>query len=137
MLCIVLAAVGAWSGCGSGDSLGRSAVSGRITFDGEPVEHGSIQFSPHGGQGAVGSGALIADGKYAIPAAKGLPPGKYLVRIFSVERSAVDRPAEPPGPVVPPPAKQQIPAQYNVQSQLIVEVTADGTNRFDFDMQTK
>lgn len=130
----------AW-GCGAGNPLGRRAVSGQVTLDGSPLDHGVVEFSPQQ-PGGVTSGTLIQDGRYTIHTLQGLPPGKYLVRLFSPSRSAEPSADGPPGPPFPgrqpgEPAKERIPPQYNLQSDLVVEVVADGDNAFDFDVRTR
>src|SRR5437868_1262407 len=69
----VLAVCGAvfLSGCGSGDSFPPSArVTGQITFQGQPVTEGVVNFiSPK--TGTAGSGVLNDDGEYEI--AEGIP----------------------------------------------------------------
>ena len=129
-------------GCGSRNPLGRRAVSGRVTFAGEPLDQGTISFEPQQQPGFAG-GAVILDGRYDVPADKGLPPGKYLVRIYSTEGGGVTRPAAgPPGPAAPGAADglhqaERIPAEFNDRSTHVVEVAADGPNQFDFDVPAK
>ena len=128
-------------GCGARNPLDRQAVSGRVTLDGSPLDHGIVEFSPRQPRG-VTSGALIQDGGYTIDSSHGLPPGKYLVRLFSATRSAEPPADGPPGPPPPgrkpgEPAKERIPPRYNVQSDLVVEVAARGANAFDFDVHTR
>jgi len=106
-------------GCDGGGSDGRRAVSGTVTFQGQPLKTGSIEFSsPEGERG----GASIVDGAYSIPAAKGLLPGVYTARVSSVVSSQ-------PAPAMPGESaaiekanKDQIPAEFNTQSKLTYEV---------------
>lgn len=52
-------------GCGSGDS-GRQHATGKVTYQGQPVKHGTIMFEPDtrkGNSGPAGS-ASIVDGVY-------------------------------------------------------------------------
>lgn len=131
-----LAVLFAAAGCGSEvNTDGRLAINGNITLDGAPVQSGSIRFEPEGGQTA--SGATIAEGKYEIPADKGLKPGKYRVFINATEPDAEQRSAEDlmnnPGP----PKKELIPAKYNKKSDVTVEVTEAGPNQFDFPIASK
>jgi hypothetical protein len=55
-------------------------VEGEITFDGQPVEAGIIQFLPPDGSGVSGGGP-ISKGKYYVDPDVGLVPGKYRVEI--------------------------------------------------------
>lgn len=143
-ICLAVIVVCTLYGCGTGNPLGRQAISGNVTLDGAPLDRGTIQFSPRRSSGGVGSGAVIDGGTYTLPAEKGLPPGEYLVRLFSAESVEAPVPAAPPTESDLPPGfrptktgKERIPARYNVQSDLFVIVTTDGPNRFDFDIQTK
>lgn len=83
--CCALALVGVCVGCNSGDF--RSAVSGVVTSDGEPVPTGIVQFTPENPdptKGVVSGSAQIIDGKYEIPAKDvGLMPGKYKVTVIA------------------------------------------------------
>lgn len=91
---------------GCGRSIETASISGRVTFDGQPVANGTIAFLPVDGKGPT-AGAVIANGAYAV--AK-LTPGPKLVRIEAfaeqvafprsrgdMERQSRDRP-RPVGP---------------------------------------
>jgi hypothetical protein len=122
----------AWAGCGQ-NTGGRLAISGRVTFRGAPLEKGVIEFISADGRHQ--SGGTVATGIYSVPAAKGLPPGKYTVRISAVQESG-PAPTGPPGPEsMSQPAQDLIPPEYNVQSRLTAEVTAGGRNHFEFDLK--
>lgn len=129
LLCSV---AGPWFGC-SRNPLGRQAISGVVTLDGVPLDDGKIEFAPQKQKGTVGSGCAIREGKYHIPTLKGLPPGEYLVRISGLEKHA-DTNTSFAG--IPPPSRERIPPEYNVRSKLIVRVTEDGPNTFNFDITT-
>lgn len=126
LLCALLMAL-TLSGCGE-DPAG-SSVSGTVTFRGQPLDHGVIQFSPLDNQDTQ-SGAAITAGKYEVPAATGLAPGKYQVRIMSGDKGQnVDEemPGEPRAP-----GKELIPPEYNAKAKQTVEVKTDSPNVFDF-----
>src|SRR5688572_10184018 len=54
-----------WFGGCSGDKLARYRVSGKLTFQGQPVERGEITFEdPNAGQ--VNSSALMSGGGYSL-----------------------------------------------------------------------
>ena len=122
-------------GCGRGNSLDRQAVSGQVTLDSKPLDRGSIQFCPELAQGGIFAGTLIVDGKYDVPGDKGLPPGKYKVRISAAQP---DTPPTSPksqsgfATSSPPPLRERLPAHYNANTTLTVEVKAGGGNVFDF-----
>jgi hypothetical protein len=117
-------------GCGgSDDGPVRYEVTGNVTLGGKALPSGTIQFVPQGPP-EIGGGATIENGLYTISEDQGLPEGEYLVRISSAgsETAAAE---EVPGEA-PPPAKDLIPAEYNVNSDKKIKVTADGENKFDF-----
>ena len=121
------------AGCGKDNPLGRRAISGSITLDGQPLSHGNIEFAPRNPAG-VGSGVMITDGQYAITEQHGLPPGDYDVRIFSPNTDS-PAPEGPPGPLGPPAVEERIPARYNAETELSVTVAADGPTVFDFSLE--
>jgi hypothetical protein len=135
VLCLVtVAAISLSAGCSS-NKLGRVAVSGNVKFQGKPLEKGTIDFRPVPGSKSVSSGAPITRGAYQIDTLRGLPPGKYEVRIFSSKDVPPPKDAPPGGGN--PPAVELIPPEYNIQTTQIVEVTAAGPNHFDFDISAK
>ena len=120
------------SGCDSGDK--RSAVSGTVSIDGNPLPEGQIVFEPQG-SGRMGVG-LIADGRYSIPEDRGAFPGNYIVRI-TAER--------PSGKMVAPGAydadqtpveltEQYLSPKYNTASELRAEVQPGTVATYDFDL---
>lgn len=125
------------SGCtGSADPLGRQEISGSVTLDGQPLDTGSIRFEPQEG-GATASGAMIVNGVYAVPANQGLAPGVYRVFITAVEADSEKRTGEEVMNNPGPPKKELIPAKYNQQSEVTVEVKAESPNNFDFPITSK
>jgi hypothetical protein len=116
------------AGCSQGD--GRQEVSGEVTFQSKRVDQGSVEFIPLGG-GASHSGAPIVDGRYNIPANKGLLPGKYAVKISWPERHGkLEELPGAPGPV----PKDRLPPQYNIKTTLTREVK-EGVNVIDFHLK--
>lgn len=109
-------------GSGGGGSDGRLAISGSVHYKNEPVQNGSIEFVPHPGVKTT-SGSPITNGRFSIPADKGLEPGAYTVKISAME---VIPPSEPGGLPGPDP-KELIPAKYNTKSTLTREIKAGET----------
>jgi hypothetical protein len=117
-------------GCGdSRDPHGRLAITGIVQFQGQPLDGGSIRFDALENNG-LSAGSLIRDGKYLIPREQGLPPGTYRVTISALEPTPT--PTGAPGENPAPPAKERIPAKYNQDSQVKVEIKADQAAKFDF-----
>src|SRR5438876_9410259 len=90
---LVVAALGMCLGC----SGNLATVEGNVTFDGQPVEKGSIIFEPADGVGPV-AGGTIENGKYRLNWEEGLVPGKMIVRISAVRPTGRKIKAGPPGP---------------------------------------
>ena len=128
---LALVALMALLGCNNADA-GRASVSGKVTFDGQPVKMGQIAFEPQGA-GRLGI-AQIIDGAYQMPAQQGPTPGKYVVRITA------DRPAGKPAQAAPSATgrptgevyEQYIPAKFNERSELTVEIGAEPNAVHDF-----
>lgn len=129
-----LVALGTLGGCG--DPLNRQEITGAVTLKGKPVEDGVINFAPLDGQ-ATGDGAQIVNGKYQIPRAKGLSPGKYRVSIYAgigVSGEGNASPDSPHAGMKIPKGGERVPPEYNEKSKLVQEVTRGGPNKFDFDI---
>ena len=123
-------------GCGEGNPLDRKAVSGTVTFDGQPLDNGSIEFHPLVA-GGVPSGGPISGGSYSLPAEEGLPVGKYRVQITAQEPTPPLPAGYMPGDDLPfAPPKELIPPDWNKDSQHEIEVKADGPFVFDFAIET-
>ena len=131
------------AGCSEPNKLGRKALSGQVSFEGAPLNHGLIEFAPKDPNG-VSTGATITGGEYSIVEHQGVPPGEYTVRITSPTESddageESEDDLQPPGPQEggprqPPPARERIPPNYNRRSDQVVTVTEEGPNQFDFDI---
>jgi hypothetical protein len=120
-------------GCGpSGPE--RYEITGHVTYKGEPVEEGIIEFEPIDGQGSK-DGSIILNGDYRVPKDKGLYPGKYRVSIVIGDGTVTTGNASPDAPSKRPgatPGRERAPPEFNVRSTLVREVTRDGPNEFDF-----
>jgi hypothetical protein len=129
---VVLLAVcllGFVSGCGSDG--GRRAVSGSVTFNGRPLAQGAITFFSSTGDppGPIG-GAMIQGGRFDVAAEHGLEPGTYRVEISAPAPSGELTPEER-AVGASPRGKETVPAEFNTQSTLTVEVGAWGSNHFE------
>ena len=121
---LIVASVGLFIGCGPSGPETYTA-SGEVTFDGEPVTEGEIIF--RAADGASGSWeARIENGSYKLETT----PGAKRVEITArrkVEGTATADSGEPALSF-----QAYIPDKYNKKSELTANVTADGTNEFDF-----
>src|SRR5215831_3935633 len=79
VLLLVFAAVPTMAGC-SDSSGGKMEITGTVKLVGEPIQDGTIRFTPLDKQDTE-QGAQIVNGEYKIPKKQGLKPGKYLVSI--------------------------------------------------------
>jgi hypothetical protein len=133
ILGLVCAAVLA-AGCSDGAG-GRKEITGAVTLVGQPLDDGMIVFKPAAGQDTQG-GVQIVKGEYKVPSKQGLKPGKYIVQITSGDGGT---PVNLPEDASPGPSKNfvsvdRVPEDWNVKSTHEVEVTADGPNKFDFEI---
>ena len=72
------------SGCGSGNSLDLAPVTGKVTFQGEPLDHGTVIFFPPGGtKGPQASGMIQPDGSFTMKTSSkaGAVVGKHKVMV--------------------------------------------------------
>ncbi len=121
-------------GCGGAeDDLPRRAISGEVTLDDRPLERGQISFVPISAETGTQVGGPIVAGAYEVPRAQGPVPGRYSVRIHGgSDGGNPDDPAEA-YKVEPDP----VPARYNTQTTLQVEIEPDGPDTLDFALQSK
>ena len=111
-------------GCGSSE-LNMHPVSGKVTFDGQPVREGRIQFRAVGGDQRAFS-AEIKDGQYQLKALA----GKVRVEVTASRPVPGKFDESNPGEKVPV-GEMYIPARYNSRTELTAEVAA-GKNQIDF-----
>ena len=120
-------------GCDRGETLGK--VSGKVTFQGQPLTNGLLVFSNRT-KGVHMTAELSADGSYELQTARGfgLPLGDYEV---AVSARIVDPPM--PGMPAPPPVSNtfsNIPKKYFRPETSGLRLTVvDGNNPFDIEMK--
>jgi hypothetical protein len=119
----------AFAGCGKGAS-----AEGTVTFDGAPVDGGSITFTPEQGTTATPRGAQIAEGKYVIKSENGLAPGKYRVSVVWNKKTGKTIPNKSDLGTNIDETQQVIPSRYNSKTELTAEITS-GSNTFNFDLK--
>jgi len=107
-------------GCEAGNPDGRIPLSGSVSWEGTPVEKGYILFvSTSGGKS---SGGQIVDGSFELVEKKGVPRGKYKVKITANRPSGKKVPdSDFPDELIDE-IEQYIPKRYNDQSDLTLEV---------------
>lgn len=109
-------------------------IEGAVTLDGQPVESGTIAFYPVSDGEAGGVLALIESGKYALPADQGPLPGTFRVEVSWPKKTGRQIPSLDPG-MMAEEMVEAIPAKYNRESQLRVEITS-GQSTYDFHLES-
>ena len=99
-------------------------VTGTVTWDGVPLDTGSIRFMPTDPRIAP-AGSTIVDGAYKLR----IKPGPARVEIEATRLTDKIDPIEKARL-----SEAFIPARYNRDSELSADVTRDGENRFDFSL---
>jgi hypothetical protein len=115
----------------------RTAVSGLVTLDGQPLSAGQIVFEPTSA-GRLGI-AQVSKGVYTMPVTQGPTAGKYVVRI-TANRPSGRKTRTGGGRDTKPFVDQQeqyIPTKYNIQSELTTEVTGERAIVRDFALKSK
>jgi hypothetical protein len=106
---------------------GRLAVEGNVTFDGQPIENGSIMLIPM--EDAQGKGikayAQIKDGHYAFDSDTGPASGRYKVMISWKKKTGRQIPSSDPPNTIEE-TVEMIPAVYNTQTTLTREIHKEG-----------
>ena len=131
------------AGCGGVSGPERAAVSGKVTFDGEPVHQGSIAFIPTGNTTGPTAGAVIEKGEFRTPSGTGPVLGSHRVEITAHKTGqrkeipgAVGAAAGPSGASVVAETEMYIPEQYNKASILTIDIKS-GRNPRNFDLKSK
>ena len=130
--CLALCAV--LAGCSgskySGDK--RYPLTGEVTFEGQPVDLGSISFIPEGKGHA--SGGVIKDGKYEVPEEKGATAGTYRVEIRWLKRTGRQLKDAETGEMYDE-RREALPDKFHTNPELTVEVPLP-ENRHDFNLKS-
>lgn len=128
-------------GCDPGSSNPpTSPVTGKVTYNGAPVEDATIQFQPSDPEGKVATAKSAADGTYALSTFEtgdGAMAGKYKISVRKLV--SVEQGVQQDGEHAGEPAfvnKDMLPKKYMSidSSKLEFEVTAGGANTFDIDL---
>jgi len=122
------------TGCSGSAGPTLAAVKGEVTLDGQPLAQGRILFEPAPGNTGPVAGASIINGRYDIPADKGVAAGKQIVRINANKKTGKQVPGmsgEPIDELV-----EAIPPQYNAQSTLEREISPPAAD-LNFELSSK
>jgi hypothetical protein len=124
------------AGCGSQSYKGakRYPLSGKVTYDGQPVDWGSIAFLPTSGDQRV-SGGVIENGAYSVPEENGANAGKHRIEIHWLKLTGKKYLDRDSGEMADE-RKEALPPRFHTESTLRAEVGKGQTN-FDFDLKSK
>lgn len=114
----------------SGCSDNMAEVHGRVTYNGKPVDNGTISFEAVDGKGPT-SGGPIKEGQYELDGPARMIPGPKLVRIKGFGKSGKKTSPFPGAKEQVDVIEQYIPSSYNEKSTLKTEVKP-GSNELDF-----
>lgn len=119
-----------FAGCGAGDGKPRVALEGRVTLNGKELPTGLVSLIPTDSAGETAV-AIIENGKYVIEREAGPTPGKYKVLVESKQPTGrkvrdTDNPKAKVDEIT-----ESVPAQYNAQSTLEIEITPGSGQTFD------
>ena len=120
------------AGCGSSDTR----IIGTVTFNGTPVEEGSISFEPVDGKGTV-LGGPIAGGKYDIRSQTPVTGENKLVRIIGVRKTGRKVRNPESASEVMEEVEMFVPRQYNSESTQKVQLKSNVPNTHNFELQTR
>ncbi len=130
----------ALAGCsGASEKVARQVVGGTVTYNGKPLEYGTISFFPAtpGGKETIAS-TTVSKGEYRLSPENGLAPGSYRVSITAPTQKPADLPSDPEAAMSAaasaPPAGELIPAQYNTKTKLTCDVPQSGETKADFSL---
>lgn len=137
------------SGCGTDKGIDVEPVTGRVTYNGEPLEGALIMFKPTSENARVASGYTRDDGSFELATSgatsSGAMPGDYDVLISKVvELDAEGKPVEysaqdynpAAGPQQRTARKSMIPAKYNDSASPLLSATVtEGENDFEFNLE--
>jgi hypothetical protein len=128
LACILLAAFAA-TGCGPRYKVGR--VTGKVTFNGQPLPGALVLFTPVEG-GSPSAGRTDESGTYTLVYTKkvqGAEIGQHVVTISTHQSGDSD--ANPPVPEVP----EKVPLKYREGPDLPKVEVKRGSNTIDFNLE--
>ena len=114
LMCSALLVLVALAGC-NGD--GKMSVDGTASWNGQPIQKGYIELQPVG-EGHFASAEII-DGKFTLQTT----PGKRLVKV-TAEKKIGETPPTERIPEAKPIMFQFVPAKFNSESTLEMEISA-------------
>lgn len=118
-------------GCGK-SGVERIYVSGKATYDGQPIEIGQIRFVPMSPATGPVTIERIEDGQYATKTTGGVTPGTHRVEMRMYDSHEYETAPRVAGS---PSVKQLLPDKYNRNSELTLTVDpGSGSVNHDFEL---
>lgn len=130
------------AGCSRSDSgAPRAAVTGVVTLDGRPLTNGMVRFVPTDGTKGPKTAVAVSVGMFSVDARHGPVVGRHRIEIESTDHG--DFPPDDETALQRLKAAGakgvkllRIPPRFNVDSQIVESVSADGPNEFRFLLTT-
>lgn len=123
----------AFLGCGSGGELELAPVTGTVTYQGDPLGHGEVVFTPEQGTaGPQSVGKIDSGGSYRMRTASGdgAPLGKHLVTVHCRRPLT---PEEQRNLVIP---ESLIPEEYSRQDESPLRFKVqEGRNEYPIELE--
>lgn len=129
---ILLVAAIAAVGCGD-PGPNRGGVAGTVSLGGQGIAEGVIRFFPL--DAGIGSDGPLSEGRYAIPAERGLSRGTYRVEISVLKPTGRRVPDFDAGPGdMKDEIIETVPARYNIKSELRIDYDPAAERSHDFQL---
>ena len=124
------------SGCGQREYSGpqRFPLSGKVTYDGETVDAGSISFLPLSDGEQRVSGGSIEGGAYVVPEEQGANAGKHRIEI-RWQKATGKKIRDPQSGEMVEQRAEGLPPKFHKDSELTADVSASQT-KIDFDLKS-
>ncbi|MBA2116180.1 hypothetical protein [Bremerella alba] len=125
-------------GCSEQTGPQRLTAKGKVFLDDSPVTNATIIFSPQGGgEGSVKAAASIVDGSFSFTPKDGPTAGAFDVQIIADGAEFEDVADKMISGQRVAIKKAQIPKVYSSPGSLTANVTKDGPNDFNFELESK
>lgn len=127
------------AGCGGSSGPKTIPASGLVTYKGQPVERGTVTFSPADPKVTVATTASIVKGQYQTEKGLGLTAGDYKVVVMAYKTNlAASETKDKPPAATKPEDNLAVPQKYTSYktTDLELKVTAkDASVKKDFDLK--
>ncbi|MDG3007325.1 hypothetical protein [Paludisphaera mucosa] len=115
------------------DSL--QGLSGYVRIDGKPLAKGMVRFISVDATHPWAFGGYVKDGRYEVPAEYGLAPARYHVEFSSIRNDDVNKMIAARGRGEEIELKEEVPARYNLNSEVQIDLTSGSVLEADFDLR--